>query len=278
LVHDQTASWFGFETTARNSSDNVFKTQNIIDADGFWRRRLDGGEGDRYALLSDIVPSGGTVTPTLQEVTDVGRNSTKRLQFNGGDYALVSQLGGGSVGNLQTVSDNGANSSKRLQLNGVNYATVNELGGGSVGSLQAVSDIGRVSTKRLQFNNGSASENYVVASEIANITTPTLQTVLGNGGNVTDLDIGMVGSTLRLENSGNSDAAIHFADDSGSLQALIYYNDADAALTIASERIKFGAFNFSFVQSGNALVLNKDYVFTVVSINGTLTLVPKQLP
>jgi hypothetical protein len=120
LVHDQTASWFGFETTARNSSDNVFKAQNIIDADGFWRRRLDGGEGNRYALLSDIVSSGGTVTPTLQAVTTQGLSTDKRIVFQesaGANYAFA------------TVSDTVRLKYRANGGTAVNYALTSELAG-----------------------------------------------------------------------------------------------------------------------------------------------------
>jgi hypothetical protein len=139
LVHDQTASWFGFETTARNSSDNVFKAQNIIDADGFWRRRLDGGEGNRYALLSDIVSSGGTVTPTLQAVTTQGLSTDKRIVFQesaGANYAFATvsdtvrlqhRANGGTAVNYALINEQLGN--QKLQWNNTNGSYVNFEGG-----------------------------------------------------------------------------------------------------------------------------------------------------
>jgi hypothetical protein len=55
------------------------------------------------------------------------------LQLNGVNYATVNELGGGSVGSLQAVSDIGRVSTKRLQFNNgstvVNYALTSELAG-----------------------------------------------------------------------------------------------------------------------------------------------------
>lgn len=123
-------------------------------------------------------------TPTLQDVSQQGSNSSIRLKFNGQDYATLQDLIGITAPptpNLQQVSQQGANSTIRLQLNGVGYATLNDLpAAGVTPNLQQVSQVGANSTIRLQFNG----VNYATVNDInTGGTIPTLSTVLTAGNN-----------------------------------------------------------------------------------------------
>jgi hypothetical protein len=153
-----------------DSSGNVLSKpwENLIDpVDGRWYKIDQNGVRKKYLIEGEGGTTGTQVVPSLQSVSNVGRNSDKRLQFNGINYATVSDLVVvGGVPSLQSVSAVGANSTNRLQFNGVNYATVNEIQ--SAGSINTVLSNGNVATDKLINFNISTAHNQPVGIEFLN--------------------------------------------------------------------------------------------------------------
>lgn len=174
---------------------------NYMDNNGIWVHVDQNGEEKRYLREGDVATIG---TPNLQQVSQAGRNSTLRLQFNGINYALE-----GAAPNLNSVLASGANSSIRAQFNGVGYATLAEVGGGggSVGSLAAVLAVGN-NTNGIDINlNGFG---VIRTGDVSGVPTVTI----GNNANV-DINsfntIRIQSTNIRL-NSGNLFGVNDFVD------------------------------------------------------------------
>lgn len=174
---------------------------NYMNDNGVWVHVDQNGEEKRYLREGDVATIG---TPNLQQVSQAGRNSTLRLQFNGINYALE-----GPAPNLNSVLASGANSSIRAQLNGVGYATLAEVGGGggTVGSLAAVLAVGN-NTNGIDINlNGFG---VIRTGDVSGVPTVTI----GNNANV-DINsfntIRIQSTNIRL-NSGNLFGVNDFVD------------------------------------------------------------------
>jgi len=160
---------------------------NYMDDDGVWKHVSQSGVERRYLREGDFT---GGATPSLQSVSEVGRNSTLRLQFNGINYALET-----TIPSLQQVALQGANANVRLQFNGVGYATLAEIGsggGGSVGTLGQVLAQGN-NTNGIDINlNGfgvirtqiAGGQSEILIGNNANIQLAAFNTIRTNATNV----------------------------------------------------------------------------------------------
>jgi len=96
---------------------------NYMNGDGVFVHVDSTGNEREYVRIGDI----GTTVPNLQQVSEVGKSSTIKLQWNGVDYATVNDIVAATVPTLQQVSQQGSNSTIRLSHNGQNYATLADL-------------------------------------------------------------------------------------------------------------------------------------------------------
>jgi len=96
---------------------------NYMNGDGVFVHVDGTGVEKQYLRVGDM----GTTVPNLQQVSEVGKSSTIKLQWNGVDYATVNDIVAATVPTLQQVSQQGSNSTIRLSFNGQNYATLADL-------------------------------------------------------------------------------------------------------------------------------------------------------
>lgn len=96
---------------------------NYMNGNGVFVHVDNSGNERQYLRVGDI----GTTVPNLQQVSEVGKSSTIKLQWNGIDYATVNDIVAATVPTLQQVSQQGSNSTIRLSHNGQNYATLADL-------------------------------------------------------------------------------------------------------------------------------------------------------
>ena len=161
-----------------------FGRLSYITPDGFSRRYLIEGEGGG---------TGTSVTPNLQEVSIVGRNSNQRLQYNFVDYALVSDivtlnqnldsvLLNGNTANNKNIFLNGLSSAYTLGYNGSSSFYINHSAEGVLNMIQ---------TAGTQFNINAATDLYIESNN-ATVMTSSQTTIEATG------NLQLIGNTMGI--------------------------------------------------------------------------------
>jgi hypothetical protein len=267
--HNETLNRYGWSIiyptgTYSNYFDDLGRL-SYITPDGISRRYLIEGEGGGNTV---------SVTPSLQDVSIVGRNSNQRLQYNFVDYALVSDivtlsqnldsvLLNGNTANNKNIFLNGLNSAYTLGYDGTSKFMINHTTAGVLNMTQ---------TAGTQFNITAASLLNVLANDII----LTANNGIFIGGNNTNVDIqselvAIASQTTLALSSGSGD--LNVLSNTGFVN-LGYYNPQYSKTRLG--RPDSGDYIYMNGQKYNfslPTVSSGDYL--VMQINGTDVTVKK---
>lgn len=190
--------------------------------------------------------------PNLQQVTAEGANSTIRMQFNGVNYATLSDLGttqglDSVLGNNNTANDkniflNGLNSAYTLGYDGTSKFYINHSSAGVLNMVQ---------TAGTDFGIYGAS-NLLITSNVINISSATNTTIASNG----SITIGADGK-VGLATNANSGSLIEVGvANSLDNKTSIGKNNTTDYITINGQKYNF-KLPSGFV-SGDLLVFEYD--------------------
>jgi len=209
---------------------------NYMNGNGVFVHVDSAGNERQYLRAGDIAAT----VPNLQQVSEAGKSSSIKLQWNAVDYALITDIQAIAIPNLQQVAERGFNANIRLQFNGVNYATMSDLPAvGTVPTLSQVLNSGN--------NTGSSRINFNNFAEMFAVTN----VLYGNG-----VFIGTESSTadchIRLQGSSFEITSLRNGVTLSAVQSGI--------LQVQANSVRFGNVNYAFHQTP-VLVSGNKYVF-----------------
>lgn len=138
--------------------------RNFFNEEGVLSHIDTSGSVRKYLREGDIIGGGTSIVPNLQQVTEQGANSTLRMQFNGVNYATMSDLG--TTQGLDSVLSNGNTANnKNIFLNGLSGAYTLGYNGSAVFYINHSSEgiLNMTQTTGSQFNINSASAMTVTS-------------------------------------------------------------------------------------------------------------------
>lgn len=144
--------------------------RNYWDSDGIFTHVDNSGNSRKYLREGDIVGGGSSSIPNLQQVTAEGANSSIKMQFNGVNYATLSDLGT-SQGLDSVLGNNNTANDKNIFLNGLSSAYTLGYGGTSKFYINHSSAgvLNMVQTAGTDFNINASNNLNILASQAIGI-------------------------------------------------------------------------------------------------------------